>query len=134
LVKTGLEKGSKTGIKSFGTYFSYEMETLQMQTFHRNDVDRSPIRFNSGLPQANDSSKSEKKLKISEFISWSVCFAVVCGLTGLLKYLKVGVTMDTITSALFYLSLAGLIYFITRIIMMSKSPVQLHSTNLHELN
>ncbi|HEY2348407.1 MAG TPA: hypothetical protein VGH64_05300, partial [Puia sp.] len=65
---------------------------------------------------------------------WSVCFAVVCGLTGLLKYLKVGVTMDTITSALFYLSLAGLIYFITRIIMMSKSPVQLHSTNLHELN
>ncbi|HEY2649112.1 MAG TPA: hypothetical protein VGI38_07950 [Puia sp.] len=134
MVKTGLEKEGTTVIKSFGTYFSYVMERLQMQTFHRNDVDRSPIRFNSGISQTTNLSKSEKRLKIREFVSWSVCFAVVCGLTGLLKYLKVGITMDTITSALFYLSLAGLIYFITRIIMMSKSPVQLHSTNLHELN
>ena len=105
-----------------------------MQTFHKNDVDISPIRFNSGLPQQANSSDTEKRLKIREFISWSACFAIICGLTGLLKFLKVGITMDTVTSVLFYLSLAGLIYFVARIIMMSKSPVQLHARNLHELN
>jgi len=106
-----------------------------MQTFHKNDVDRSPIRFNSGFSPSTHSQKSEKRLKIREFLSWAACFAIIGGLTGLLKYLKIGITMDAVTSALFYLSLAGLTYFIARIIiLLSKRPVQLHSGNLHELN
>ena len=105
-----------------------------MQTFRRNNVDISPLQFNAGFSQQTGSPIREKTLKIKEFISWATCFAVISGLTGLLKYLKVGITMDTVTSALFYLSLAGLIYFIARIIMLSKSRIQIHSNNLHELN
>jgi hypothetical protein len=110
------------------------MKRLQMQTFRRNNVDISPLQFNAGLSQQTGSPIREKTLKIKEFISWATCFAVISGLTGLLKYLKVGITMDVITSALFYLSLAGLIYFIARIIMLSRSRIQVHSKNLHELN
>jgi hypothetical protein len=105
-----------------------------MQTFRRNNVDISPVQFNSGFSQQPVPPVREKTLKIKEFISWAACFAVVSGLTGLLKYLKVGVTMDTITSSLFYLSLAGMIYFIARIVILSRSQVQIHSNNLHELN
>jgi hypothetical protein len=110
------------------------METLQMQTFRRNNVDISPVQFNSGFSQQPVPPIREKKLKIREFISWAACFAVISGLTGLLKYLKVGVTMDSITSSLFYLSLAGLIYFVTRIVRLSRTQVKIHSSNLHELN
>jgi hypothetical protein len=76
------------------------------------------------------------RLKIREFISWAVCFGIITVLTGLLKYLKVGVTMDSVTSALFYLSLFGAAFFIYRIIMLStsKSRIQLEGNNLHELN
>ena len=105
-----------------------------MPTFRRNAIDISPARFSSGFSQAPVSPNQEKRLKIREFISWSVCFAIVTALTGLLKFLKVGITMDTVTSILFYLSLAGLIYFVTRIILLSKNPVHLPSRNLHELN
>ncbi|HET7003213.1 MAG TPA: hypothetical protein VFI33_17945 [Puia sp.] len=105
-----------------------------MQTFRRNNVDISPVQFNAGFSQHPIPPVREKKLKIKEFISWAACFAVISGLTGLLKYLKVGITMDTITSSLFYLSLAGLIYFVTRIVMLSRSHVQVHPGNLHELN
>ena len=105
-----------------------------MQTFRRNNVDISPVQFNSGFSQQPVPPIKEKTLKIKEFISWAACFAVVSGLTGLLKFLKVGVTMDTVTSILFYLSLAGMIYFITRIVVLSRSQVQIHSNNLHELN
>ena len=105
-----------------------------MQTFRRNNVDISPVQFNSGFSQQPISPIREKTLKIKEFMSWSACFAVIAGLTGLLKYLKVGITMDTITSILFYLSLAGLIYFVIRIVRLSRSQVQIHSNNLHELN
>ena len=105
-----------------------------MQTFRRNNVDISPIQFNSGFSQQPVSPIRAKTLKIKEFISWAACFAVVSGLTGLLKYLKVGVTMDTVTSILFYLSLAGLVYFVTRIIILSRTQVQIHANNLHELN
>jgi|SRR5450432_4109479 hypothetical protein len=105
-----------------------------MQTIRKNAIDISPVQFGSGFSQSPVSPDQEKRLKISEFTSWSVCFAVVCGLTGLLKLLKVGITMDTVTSILFYLSLAGLIYFVTRIIMISKNTVSLHADNLHELN
>src|SRR4051812_8764345 len=99
-------------ITSFGTYFSCIKEKLQMHTVQENDLGMSPIRYNSGFPQTADSLRKEKRLKIREFISWAACFAVVSGITGLMKFLKVGVTMDSVNSALFYLSLAGLAYFI----------------------
>ena len=105
-----------------------------MQTFRRNNVDISPVQFNAGFSQHPIPPVREKKLKIKEFISWSACFAVIAGLTGLLKFLKVGITMDTVTSSLFYLSLAGMIYFITRIVLLSRSQVQIHSNKLHALN
>jgi hypothetical protein len=105
-----------------------------MQTFRRNNVDISPVQFNSGFSRQSAQPVREKALRIREFISWAVCFAIVSGLTGLIKYLKVGITMDTVTSTLFYLSLAGLIYFVTRIVILSRSQVQIHSANLHELN
>jgi hypothetical protein len=105
-----------------------------MQTFRRNNVDISPVQFNSGFSQQPVPPIRAKRLKIKEFISWAACFAVISGLTGLLKYLKVGVTMDTVTSILFYLSLGALIYFVTRIIMLSRTQVQIHANNLHELN
>ena len=105
-----------------------------MQTFRRNNVDISPVQFNAGFSQQPIPPVREKKLKIKEFISWAACFAVISGLTGLMKFLKVGITMDTVTSALFYLSLAAMIYFITRIVILSRSQVQIHSRNLHELN
>ena len=105
-----------------------------MQTFRRNNVDISPVQFNAGFSQQPIPPVREKRLRIKEFISWAACFAVVAGLTGLLKYLKVGITMDTVTSSLFYLSLAGLVYFVARIIILSRSRVQIHSGNLHELN
>ena len=105
-----------------------------MQTFRRNNVDISPVQFNAGFSEQPIPPVREKSLKIKEFISWAACFAIISGLTGLLKFLKIGVTMDTVTSALFYLSLAGLIYFITRIVLLSRSQVQIHSNNLHKLN
>ena len=105
-----------------------------MQTFRRNNVDISPVQFNAGFSQQPIPPIREKTLKIKEFISWAACFAVISGLTGLMKFLKVAITMDTVTSALFYLSTAGFIYFITRIIVLSRSHVQVHSSNLHELN
>ena len=105
-----------------------------MQTFRRNNVDISPVQFNAGFSQQPISPIREKSLKIREFLSWTACFAVISGITGLLKFLKVGITMDTVTSALFYLSLAGMIYFIIRIVRLSRTQVQIHSSNLHELN
>jgi hypothetical protein len=105
-----------------------------MQTFRRNNVEISPVQFNAGFSQPSISQSREKALKIKEFVSWAACLAIIFGLTGLIKYLKVGITMDTVTSTLFYLSLAGLIYFVTRIVLLSKSRVRLHSTRLHELN
>ena len=110
------------------------METLQMQTFRRNNVDISPVQFNAGFSQQSVPPVREKSLKIKEFISWAACFAVIAGLTGLLKYLQVGITMDAVTSLLFYLSLAGFLYFIARIVILSRSRVQIHSGNRHELN
>jgi len=105
-----------------------------MQTFRRNNVDISPVQLNAGFSQHPVPPVREKRLKIKEFLSWAACFAVIAGLTGLLKYLNVGITMDTVTSSLFYLSLAGLVYFIARIVILSRSRVEIHSSNLHELN
>jgi hypothetical protein len=106
------------------------MQTIREQK----SIDNLPSRFKSSFSAFPISSDQAKRLKIKEFISWSVCFALIFGLTGLMKLLKLGVTMDSVTSILFYLSLAGLIYFIRRIILLSRNPVQVNSEVLHELN
>jgi len=75
-----------------------------------------------------------KRLTISEFKSWSACFVVIALLTGLLKILKLAVTMETVTSILFYGSLAMLAFLIFRIRSLSGNPVPFKGDNLHELN
>jgi hypothetical protein len=90
--------------------------------------------FQAGQSQPGASSNPGNRLKIKEFTSWAVCFAIITVLTGLLKYLKVGITMDSITSVLFYSSLFALAYFIYRIISLSRSPVQAEGNIHHELN
>ncbi|HTB24524.1 MAG TPA: hypothetical protein VK711_04095 [Puia sp.] len=88
-----------------------------------------------------DSTNQSNRLKIREFISWSLCFAVITVITGLLKVLKIGITMDTVTSVLFYFSIAGLGWFIYKIFSLPKYPVQGNNNHdlgntkvLHELN
>jgi hypothetical protein len=106
-----------------------------MPTVSKKTFDISPTPFSSGFPQISSSSNQEKRLKVREFISWSACFGFICAVTGLLKFLKIGVTMDSVTSTLFYLSLAGLIYFVTRIILLTKNPVPMDNAKpFHELN
>jgi len=80
------------------------------------------------------SADQAKRLKISEFKSWFACFAIIVLLTGLLKVLGLGVTMETVTSILFYGSLAALAYLIYRIRSLSRGPIQINGNNLHELN
>jgi hypothetical protein len=105
------------------------MQTVRGQKI----IDVSATGFRTS-PSQSPVSNQENTLKIREFISWSVCFAVVAGLTGLLMYLNVGVTMESVTSILFYLSLAGLIYFVSKIILTSRKPVPMNTRTLHELN
>ncbi len=106
-----------------------------MQTVREQQtIDISPVRHNSPMIPAPVSPDQVKKLKIREFISWSVCFAVITALTGLMKVLKVGVTMDTVTSILFFLSLCGLIFLISRIVSLSRNPVPSNPRSRNDLN
>jgi len=106
------------------------MQTVRSQ--EKIEITPAPITLaNSKSPDSTDPSK---KIRIREMISWAVCFGIVAGLTGLMKVLNVAVTMDAITSTLFYLSLAGLVYIIYRIISISRNPVQLNKHSWHELN
>jgi hypothetical protein len=106
-----------------------------METIHgQKMVDNSVSSF---IPSGSfdlSSSNRVKRLKFREFISWSVCFGVISFLTGLLKFLKIGVTMDSVTSVLFYLSLAGLFYFTYKVLSLSKNSVQRNSESFHGLN
>jgi hypothetical protein len=106
------------------------MQTLREQS----RVGLSNSVFQASQSQSRATASPENRLKIKEFTSWSICFAIVGVLTGLLKYLKVGITMDSITSVLFYSSLSALAYFIYRIISLSRNPVQVKRNNYHELN
>jgi hypothetical protein len=112
------------------------MKELQMQT-----IQKPPSRYNrseSGIlntiPTGSISSEEAKKMKIREFISWSVCLAIVTSLTGLLLFLKVGITMESITIPLFWLSLGGMLYCISRIILISRRPLHFKASPVHELN
>jgi hypothetical protein len=77
---------------------------------------------------------SDKKLKIKESISWSICFAVVAAITGALLVYRVGITMSLVTSILFYFSLLGFIGFIARAIRLYRSgneqPAEVESKHL----
>jgi hypothetical protein len=137
---SGLGKNSSFAVLNlspFGTVFLYKWERLQkMQTI----LDQPQVKENSvsGFDPSflviPDPENQIKKLKIKEFISWSVCFAVISVLTGLMKFMKVGVTMDSVTSIMFYGSLVGFIYFMLKIIQISKNPVQLPVRPRHGLN
>jgi hypothetical protein len=84
--------------------------------------------------QASGGSEQSKRLKIKDFMSWSICFAVIAAITGTMKWMSLAVTMETITSGLFYLSMAGLVYFVFRIFALSANPVQSNPLARHELN
>jgi hypothetical protein len=90
--------------------------------------------FNTIPTHTGLSENNTDRLKIRELISWSVCFAAISLLTGLLKFLKVGVTMDSVTSFLFYTSLIALAYVIYRIINFPRNSAHVKSTQHHELN
>ncbi len=75
-----------------------------------------------------------KRLKIKEFISWAVCLFIIMLITGLLKFLKIGVTMDSVTSGLFYLSLGGLTWLTYKIVKLSKNQPPTNKMPKHALN
>jgi hypothetical protein len=75
-----------------------------------------------------------KRLKIREFGSWAACFGVIAGLTGMIKIMKIGITMDSVTSAMFYSSLLALAFCVYRIISLVRMPVSLSGNQRHELN
>lgn len=105
-------------------FFALYLKLLQMHTIRgQKTFDISHTGFRSSFANP-DSINRVNRLKIREFISWSVCFAVITVITGLLKVLKIGITMDTVTSVLFYFSIAGLGWFIYKIFSLPKYPVQ----------
>lgn len=75
-----------------------------------------------------------KRLKIRELFSWAACFGVIAGLTGMIKIMKIGITMDSVTSAMFYFSLLALAFCIYRIINLSRTSITLAGSQRHELN
>jgi len=106
------------------------MQTVREQT----PVGLSTSGFKPVQSQFRVSQNQVNKLKIREFTSWSVCFAIITVLTGLLKYLRVGITMESVTSTLFYTSLLALAYFIYRIFSLSRNHPQVKANPYHELN
>ena len=112
------------------------METLQMQTVSDNTrrIDISSSNFPTSYPRIPDPAGQIRKLKISEFKSWTVCFGIISFLTGMLMYLKVGVTMETVTASLFFLSLAGMIFSVYKLILLYREPARLETSSRHDLN
>lgn len=73
------------------------------------------------LKPGPDHQVSANRLKIKESISWSVCFAIVAGITGALLVYKVGVTMSLVTSILFFFSFLGFAAFVARSVRLHRS-------------
>ena len=94
-----------------------------MQAIRHNpqEIDFSESSFQSKIITTSISKKDAKRLRIKEFKSWSFCFGVVALLTGVLIYFQLGVTMESVTLPLFFISLSGLIYFISKVILFSNS-------------
>ena len=91
------------------------MESLQQEARVTNVVRSGEKIF---IPGSTTASPSARKLQIRDAVSWSVCFGVVAMLTGALLLYNIGVTMSTVTSLLFYFSLAGFIFFVARAILL----------------
>jgi hypothetical protein len=89
---------------------------------------KSPASLNS-LP-----AKPSKSSIRNENISWLICFGIVSILTGMLKFLKVGVTMDTVTSVFFYISLLGVFYFFYKLLSAPKISSRENTGSFHGLN
>jgi hypothetical protein len=107
-----------------------------MQTVRDNAkrIDKSPSGFPNSYPRIPDPTSQIRKLKISEFKSWTVCFGIISLLTGMLIYLKLGITMEPVTAILFFLSLTGMIFYISKLILFSRHPARLESNSRHDLN
>ncbi len=82
------------------------------------DISQSGKSLFKSVPTA---SASTRRLQISESISWSICFAIVAAITGALLVYKIGVTMSVVTFIMFYFSLAGLAFFIAKLIRLHRS-------------
>jgi hypothetical protein len=89
---------------------------------------KSPASLNS-FP-----AKPAKSLIKNENIAWLICFGIVSFLTGMLKFLKVGVTMDTVTSVFFYISLIGVFYFLYKLFSAPKNNHRENTGPFHSLN
>ncbi len=111
------------------------MKILQMQILREEKIDeiRASAFKSPALPNSF-SAKPGKSLIKNENISWLICFGIVSFLTGMLKFLKVGITMDTVTSAFFYISLIGVFYFVYKIFSVTKINPQENAGSFHSLN
>ncbi|MFI5123930.1 MAG: hypothetical protein ACHQDF_01320 [Chitinophagales bacterium] len=92
------------------------MDSLSQKT-RLIDLSRSA---HKSLKPEPDHQVSANRLKIKESISWSICFAIVAGVTGALLVYKIGVTMSLITSILFYFSLLGFVAFVARTVRLHR--------------
>jgi hypothetical protein len=90
--------------------------------------------FKSPASKNSYPTKPGKSLIQNENISWFICFVIVSFLTGMLKFLKVGVTMDSVTSVIFYFSLIGVLYFLYKILFTPKVNPPKNTGHLHSLN
>ncbi|HSZ31749.1 MAG TPA: hypothetical protein VK772_00485 [Puia sp.] len=94
----------------------------------RTSAFKSPASLNSFA------AKPSKSLIKNENISWLICFGIVSFLTGMLKFLKLGVTMDTVTSVFFYVSSIGVFYFLYKIFSAPKTSPAKNAGSFHSLN
>lgn len=94
------------------------MDSLSQKT---RPIDLSRSAPKSVKPEP-DHQVSANKLKIRESISWSICFAIVAGITGALLVYKIGVTMSLVTSILFFFSFLGFAAFVARTVRLHRPP------------
>jgi hypothetical protein len=111
------------GLNESGTIFllittkQFKMEQ-QSQEARIVDISQSGKSLFKSVPTP---SASTKRLQIRESVSWSICFAIVAAITGALLIYKIGVTMSVVTFIMFYFSLAGVAFFIAKLIRLYRS-------------
>ena len=101
------------------------MQTILDKT---HSIGRAPSSFQAAITPETVRPGSKNGLKTSEFISWAVCFAILFLITGLIKWLGLETTMDFVTNFLFFVSLAGTVYFIFRALSISRKALEITST------
>lgn len=95
------------------------IESLQQKNRIQKIVGSGKKELNSH--QETAAALPEKKLQIRDAISWSICFGIVALLTGALLFYNIGVTISTVTSLLFYGSLAGFLFFTGKAILLLRT-------------